>query len=510
MGGGKKKRGGKKRKKGNKQRGKPTPAERVASISATSLAPGDTLTVRVEDVSGYKNMNIGVSKISDDFDMSAFSMGRPPTERTGGLEVCMDAKTLSTHGPGLYMVTTVRLLEPTAPNGTAIPLVRAPEPLLFEIRDGEQTRCSAELAAKRQEILKARASVFNAGIGKSDGKETFRAFVFVRDCLLRTPMHFDQVELLPLPGMSCGDELESMQGFLKRIGLPVLADEKSAIERHRHETPGVVLHFPRVLADSADEAMDVLAAETRAVCDTLSLFRGSYAAPFAEVLWQPDKNLYHYRLLSLGYRGNLLGGGLAGESPQNIRATYRATKSSPQIQLYLSLYRDALAEERVEFRYFRLWSLLETIARANGYVGAPLLDWNDDPILNASGMPRFVQGQAEELVLELLRRVFRAGNIGKEFGSGVAVTDIEDLVPIWYRHRNCVGHSGGCLPNDPSVCKPNSPKHVTCRAAHDEICRRTAPRDIYNDGYIKALMSVVKIVIGRQTSDYLRSRNELP
>ena len=42
------------------------------------------------------------------------------------------------------------------------------------------------------------------------------------------------------------------------------------------------------------------------------------------------------------------------------------------------------------------------------------------------------------------------------------------LVAIWYRHRNCMAHSGGCLADDPEQCDRIDPRYVNCKAARDE------------------------------------------
>ena len=34
------------------------------------------------------------------------------------------------------------------------------------------------------------------------------------------------------------------------------------------------------------------------------------------------------------------------------------------------------------------------------------------------------------------------------------------MIPVWYRHRNCISHHGGCRPDDPNHCYRTSPQFV--------------------------------------------------
>ncbi len=65
------------------------------------------------------------------------------------------------------------------------------------------------------------------------------------------------------------------------------------------------------------------------------------------------------------------------------------------------------------------------------------------------------------------------------------------MIPIWYQHRNCVVHNGGCFPNDPNLCKNSD-----CKAAHDEIINNK----IFRDEYLISLRETVKIVINSELS----------
>jgi hypothetical protein len=69
---------------------------------------------------------------------------------------------------------------------------------------------------------------------------------------------------------------------------------------------------------------------------------------------------------------------------------------------------------------------------------------------------------------------------------------------VWYRHRNCVAHHGGCSPADPSVCDTDSDRHLNCRAAHDEVVAKHGSRTLGTDGYLSGLSSTVEMVLAAE------------
>lgn len=81
------------------------------------------------------------------------------------------------------------------------------------------------------------------------------------------------------------------------------------------------------------------------------------------------------------------------------------------------------------------------------------------------------------------------------FSSGMKQGTIEQMLAIWYRHRNCMGHSGGCHAQDPSICSRSVSKFINCKSAHDEIITQHGERTRFTDQYYRALESVTRLVI---------------
>jgi hypothetical protein len=158
------------------------------------------------------------------------------------------------------------------------------------------------------------------------------------------------------------------------------------------------------------------------------------------------------------------------------------------LQLFVLLLGEATRERRSEFRYVRLWSLLETVARSRGCAGRPKRDWSGQIQISKNG-PLLVQGAAEQ-VYELLREVLVPRRIGEQsFASGLTYGSLQEQIPIWYQRRNCTAHGDpGCVCRNPSNAGTADTRHAKCyRARSDDHNGR--------DGYMFALEQVAKIAV---------------
>jgi hypothetical protein len=127
--------------------------------------------------------------------------------------------------------------------------------------------------------------------------------------------------------------------------------------------------------------------------------------------------------------------------------------------------------------------------------GEPLLDWASQRRTSAKGNPLAVKG-AEEQVFEYLRRVIAGAPIDFNYRSELNQHTWTQLVSIWNRHRNCMAHQGGCVPDDSSHCRVSDGKYRACRAAHDEMVEKHGDSGV--DAYRRALRETVKYCLAHE------------
>jgi hypothetical protein len=469
------------------------------SLDTVSVVRGQPLIVRTTDsnISKFRQAQFSIARVDADEDLWVLAGGSAVKVDDGiGSMTCSTQDLLEGR---LYRLLRVILM----PSDAADPREPGSQQIVFDdglfevIAPGQAIRTQEALKAQYDEVMAARKAEFISGIGNpTPNTLELQGFVFIKNCLIQTPMRLGRYRLFPFNGLGCSDEIALVNAVLAQTNNDALKNIDDVAKRAQAGQPCVVLYFPRVFAASVEEAGDLIKKEGALLCDVLALHRNSYGSVFAGLLLRPGANLRYFWIDTPHYTGNLLGGFLAGEVPSAIRAHVDKARSSPRLALYLSLLGEALREQRTEFAYFRHWNLLETIARGKGFIGQPLLDWGGAQKQSSKGKPLFIQDQAEQLVFELFRSKL-AGQFAPSALSGGQLQQgtFEELIPIWYRHRNCVVHGGGCFPHDTSFCLRNEAKYINCKRAHDEVEARDGPRERFNDEYLNALQHAASLIL---------------
>ena len=301
-------------------------------------------------------------------------------------------------GLGLYAVGAVTVHNPSpsavaemdasyGPGDFGVPLV--------EISHSDSPTLSSEdVALRYAEVLRNREDTFDRGFGLVEGSPEARAFsvlVFVKDCYLTRHMRLGQYDVVPFGGLAWSDQMEFIQSYLRRrtanITIPAELAQKWA-EDGRTNQPYFVVHFPLLRAKSSGDAREVAIAEVRVLCGVFSLTRLAYPSPFAVFSLDNETKECELRLGKRTYAGNLATGPSAGEHPAQVRRMLASARASETRRLWVDLYREALDNWEPESSYFRLWSLLETMADSSVAKGDPLLDWSRQRVSGRRSKPR--------------------------------------------------------------------------------------------------------------------------
>jgi hypothetical protein len=467
--------------------GLPDSLLRTLSLETCSLAVGEPLSLLVDDASAtaWPAIHCSVARVGE-YEDSRMVSANLAAEGSSPVFRLRHPFT-----PGLYLLAPDFRLYPSeaADPGEAGTLdLKLHQRVLFEVREATSPgRSPEQLSAAYAEALRGRVAALEAGIGDENATGRYRVLVFIRDCLVTASMHLGRCRIIPAGGLGCSDEVRAINDFIRKLGTLTVEEPEWLRENPALSQPCAVIDFPTVRAASADEAVSVAANEAILVTDVIGVFRMGYGSPFATVVVDLKSRAVGWSFDLPRYRGNALGGFVSGEDPEVFRQGIARVKSCSRTWLHLALLREALRENRWEFLVFRLWNLLETMARASGFVGQPLLDWTGTPVLNKRGQPRRIQDHAKEQVLELLRvRLSRGSSSAVPF-CPPRHPSYPDLVTVWYQRRNCVAHTGGCHPTDPSVCNPAKPECVSCNAARQETGQVRSASGPFHDAYLEAL-----------------------
>jgi hypothetical protein len=297
---------------------------------------------------------------------------------------------------------------------------------------------------------------------------------------------------VPTSGIGASEEIALMDQYLSANGFEKISGAKALSEVVRREQPAAIVRFPKISATSPGECIEVAVQNAKILSDLLALQRESYSTVIGTIVIDPAAGRYWFRVCKPTYTGNLVGGFLGGEDPSQTQRRLAKVRENESLRLYLKLYRDAVAEQDVEMAYYRYWAILEVMAAAKHFVGAPKVDRHGKTILNRHGLICQLNDETQPLVTEMLRRVYTAMNVSMSCG----LAHLFDLIPIWYRHRNCIAHRGGCRPDDPSHCYRDKPQFIACRDMHLLVVNRSnMQRGRHSDQLLRDLESAVKFAI---------------
>ena len=468
-----------------------------AALQTTAISKGSPLLLRIEGstLTGREYAIVDVWKVAVDYDDWYLQQGS--TLSCDGDVYVATYPEVQNLEKGLYYL---RLGIASQVEGEHSDIAQVEGILYFEIQETPDVSKTEEvLVSEYVAISEARNREFLRGFGNqlgAPGMTEYRGLVFIKNCIVTARARLGQYEIIPFNGLEANDEINLVNSFLSETDIPLISNTEAVLARARNGQPTCVVHFPCIAAGSYEEAGNLISAEVDLLCTVLSVVRSSYPRVFLTFLQDLRVGQTYYQLNAPHYRGNLMPSSLVGSEPRDIVRYMNNSLNNGKLQLYLSLYLEARMEERLEFAYFRYWNLIEVIARGKKYSGQPATSWQGTPVLNRSGAPRSVAYTAEDQVLEYIRRDLRQHGIGDStYAVGLQQGLISEQIPIWYRHRNCVVHGGGCFPDDPSFCDRTKSKYVNCWRANDEIVAAHGKRELFTDTYFKNLQALAQVML---------------
>jgi hypothetical protein len=472
-------------------------------LAAPVVLPGASLRLLVDGLSlpPGSHASIDLARVEEDSDRFILGGGVSVEESAGGHVLVFPLPV--DLAPGLYLVSHVTFMEP----GEDPSVHRRYDhrdfgvvPFLVSADSQPEEATSGELFGKYLQVRLEREHQFNLPLNGSqdtEGATRYSVFVFVKNCLVKTPMRLGQYEVGPLRGLTVFDELSLVNEFCTRNAIKPIEEARmrELLQQGESGQPTYVVHFPTIMARSASDAGLFAEQEVEIINSVLSLARNGYGEMFAGIAIEWETRRIYQKLIMPQYRGNLLGGWLSGEDPEHIRNMINIARSDNEKQLLLSLLRDARAETRWDFAYFRYWLILETKATRTIAKGTPMLDWHGNPVATAKG--RVVRiTEPKQQVAELLRRCHLARNVAPPgSASGIKHMSVEELISIWYRRRGCVAHWGGCFPSDTAFCTRGVDQYELCRSALGEVAPATERPERQRDPYLSILDREAEMVI---------------
>lgn len=443
----------------------------------------------------YDDVQIIISSITKDYTLWRMTTNGKLSKINNKTYITLKLNNNLEHG--LYIINQLTFQNSSNPQDQLI--IKEKDYLFYpfeiaKISDDKHT--PHELMLQHMKIIRDRENEFKSGISynSNDSMNEYTVFIFIKDCLITTPMRFGFYGLKRYEDLEFKDEIKMVDKYFRGKGFQ-LNDINEILDRAKKGQPTIIAQFPNIEAPSMEIAKDIAKFHSELTINLLSLHRDGPGSIFASLVvdkltsetdFEPNIPLYH---------GNLIGGFISGENLPELKAHIEKSLENKLIQLYLAFYKEALIEKTYEFSYLRYWNLLEIITRNTLKKDEYLRDYNGNVKLhhNTNQPLKVKDSNTFQLVFELLRRVNRP------IKSSIDENIIEISIKVWNRRRNCIAHYGSCFADDPDICQITHPKdhvretYIICKTARDEMITKYGNPN--NDDYLTSLKNYTKNVI---------------
>lgn len=457
-----------------------------------------------QDISEFNYIKFRLYKIdkNTEYNYCIANLTTDLKENENGIyEFIIDSKIINL---GIFFIGVIELLKQNNWND--------PYPLKFKSYESEQIKCNyfkvqddintnysyQYLLKEIEEIYQVKNSEFISGIGDKNLVSYFSTYVFIKNIYLTKRFTYGNFEIIPFSKFSSSNDVEYLNKFIEKEIQITERIEYDLNEKIPYENPGLVIFYPKIFALDLESAYTIAIKESNDLIKSFSLTRETKGDILSTILIDYDKRSLFYTKPEQFISNNIIHGEDFGENPILNKGVKELIKINKLFELTTTLYYDSVNENHIEIKYSKLWTVLEILAENKKYSSKILkktflngekINHNKNTINNNPT----IKDKVRELLRENLNLNKFLFNILNP--KNLEIEKIDDLITIWYRHRNCMVHSGGCQPLNESVCKIKSPDYKLCNLKHYEILKNHLERDIINDIYLIKLQETARCLI---------------
>jgi hypothetical protein len=329
--------------------------------------------------------------------------------------------------------------------------------LFLEVLGQDAWQPGAPAIAEAEKRERAREALFDVELhayGASSADKLFEVVILIENLYLTRLQRVPGVKIGPLENTGLGfDVVETLNAVLGQLGYRKSIDPGVWMQQMQQRRPAAVMLLPKVRASDVRSAADHARESAQRLLDLLSLKRGT--APRVLGGWaqscvakpevgDPEESIFWIE--GPGYKGNLMGGDISGEEQHSLLAQWNSMAKDRRTELWLSLYRSAMADERWDYNLFRYFNLMEAIASEAIPPKRNIVDPTTGAVRLQVNRKPYTTDHARGKVYELLRMVASVTQTSelsfvstKSDGSHV---DLWGEIGVWVDVRNAVAHTG--------------------------------------------------------------------
>lgn len=360
--------------------------------------------------------------------------------------------------------------------------------------------CSATPDLEYQRLTEIRNERINRTLRADDGGSKEYRVAFLADGVLNTrSLYIPGIALFPVSESTRGSDVPDIfNSLLAQSGWPSRIDSGKWISEYSQRRPVVMAVAASVKAGSSGSAVQYVRNRVQSFLHLMSLLRGAQPQLISGVAeirdpikgWKPELAWIDGAL----YGGNLIGGFIAGEDQHSILTSWDAIEADEKIKLWLSLYSDSTRELRWDFKWFRLFNLLESIGLER-YGDTTLVKNFSGVVIRRPDKNNVLRNvktkEARGKVYQVVRDASVLASVAESSFCANTGDSLWDVARIWTDVRNAVAHEGGYREND-------SVQNLTARNQRVNGAFARQPKDSYLSGLDEAVRHVLRVLIAKR------------
>ncbi len=318
------------------------------------------------------NININIYELGEKRNEFKFGFGSEPIVEKN--EVTITQKLSDTFKNGIYFIRHIKFIYGNPENNDYKEISLLPkdnfELKFFHISHELNKRLTQYEIETRIEQISNERSIYrnkvlvSPSLLNSTSAKSFKVLIFGIGCLIHNSQELNGYTIYPVRnGINYSNLNNPVNDFLsKHLNITLPFNEKIDGE-FRKSTPLFVIDYSTVKAKDYKDALAFCGAHSERIFSILGYKKGQRPSVFAYVIKEHHTNNLFYNFHFPGYRGNLINGFSPSAIANDIDKLSPILNNSPWLKLIFDSYVFALNEINVDIKYFRLWAILELIAK---------------------------------------------------------------------------------------------------------------------------------------------------
>ena len=439
------------------------------SLRQSSIVGGEGLELLIEDYAGptWPSVSFEVCRVEVERDICVLSTNSY-ARVSGNFSVTIDIT--QEWAVGIYRIENIRLVQQSNPIGPPISQIYLSEgqSIFFEVRDVTAPAASEDEIRSKFKSLSARRVdrirtpiVIDDLVGGND--DYFTAAVLVSGLLIHNPQHCEGYSLIPFGnGLGLETFMNAANEYVSTFGAKFETNPEM-VREIGNANPLLAIFFHRVFGATEDRVKAEILERAREITSAIAFDRGHVPRPFAIIT--SKVGVSNLGFFYDPFHGNMLAPFSSSEIGEVVERLTTKMARSPFAKLLIELVNQANAERDAGFKYFRLWAIVELLAkravndstlnihRPDGSIilrtnGKPYITQNalacvykylfDSGAMTTRGTHQTIQGQCSLLI---------EGSEPAAFGPDDRSVSLWNFLGAVYAVRNAIAHEGRFVPD---------------------------------------------------------------